>query len=401
MWSCSVKKCLENRQKWSHHITSWDLENKHFGITWCDDASHMCWSKLQRVFHTRWQMLAAQNRSFCSVNFVPVMVSIKSILGATLRIPGGFSDELSEPRSRPSHTKTQFSKQFSEQLQGLVGGNPKFEPKFLEVCFKIGVVPTLLSRPRPNVRQPQTLPFPVGVPCVAKTIYAWTNNFRGRQCVGWKKGGRRNLTPPKTGFWTPLRLVCFPPPSGFIALFSCTEIHDRAGQKLIWRGPDLFGRVRSLVRFLPPYVLHPPYHGQTFLESTKCKCYMWITSRHWFAIIFRARTCVSWSPTSGRSSLCNRCMPDILGNEFIRISRVATCRKCFQSNIQYFHPQWSFFGRDNSHQDLSSGFFICRWRQLGVLTSWHVRGANATSRRADCRWQWFLAVKNWVKVCSG
>ena len=33
---------------------------------------------------------------------------------------------------------------------------------------------------------------------------------------------------------------------------------DRADQKLFWRGPTIFGRARSLVRFLPPYVLHPP-----------------------------------------------------------------------------------------------------------------------------------------------
>ena len=33
-------------------------------------------------------------------------------------------------------------------------------------------------------------------------------------------------------------------------------------QKYFWRGPKTLGRARSLVRFfLPPYVLHPPYHG--------------------------------------------------------------------------------------------------------------------------------------------
>ena len=31
-------------------------------------------------------------------------------------------------------------------------------------------------------------------------------------------------------------------------------------------GPEIFGRVRSLIRFPPPYVSHPAYHGRT------CKC---------------------------------------------------------------------------------------------------------------------------------
>ena len=39
---------------------------------------------------------------------------------------------------------------------------------------------------------------------------------------------------------------------------SCTKIHDRADQKLFWRGPKIFGRAHSLVRFPPPYVLHLP-----------------------------------------------------------------------------------------------------------------------------------------------
>ena len=58
---------------------------------------------------------------------------------------------------------------------------------------------------------------------------------------GGKKRGEENLTkdtPPKNGFWTPLRLVRFQTPSSVVALFfSCTEIQDSAYQKLFWRGP--------------------------------------------------------------------------------------------------------------------------------------------------------------------
>ena len=86
---------------------------------------------------------------------------------------------------------------------------------------------------------------------------------------GGKKRGVENLTndtPPKKGFWTPPRTLRFPPPSGVSALFSCTKMHDRADQKLFWRGPKIFGRARSLVRFPPPIRFAPPpqCHGPTF-----------------------------------------------------------------------------------------------------------------------------------------
>ena len=72
-----------------------------------------------------------------------------------------------------------------------------------------------------------------------------------------KERGVENLTndaPPKKGFWTPARTVRFPARSGVVALFfsSCTKIHDRADQKLFWRGPNFWGRACSLVRFPPP-----------------------------------------------------------------------------------------------------------------------------------------------------
>ena len=70
-----------------------------------------------------------------------------------------------------------------------------------------------------------------------------------------------NDTPPKKGFRTPLVRYVFHPPRVSALCFSCTKIHERADQKLSWRGPKVFGRARSLVRFPPPipyYVLHPP-----------------------------------------------------------------------------------------------------------------------------------------------
>ena len=89
-----------------------------------------------------------------------------------------------------------------------------------------------------------------------------TRSVRGRHGGAEKKRGVENLTndtPPKKGFWTPPRTVRFPPPSGVSALFSCTKIHDRVDQKLFWRGPKIFGRARSLVRFPPPIRFAPPH----------------------------------------------------------------------------------------------------------------------------------------------
>ena len=77
-----------------------------------------------------------------------------------------------------------------------------------------------------------------------------------------KGGGWKNLTndtPPKKGFWTPLVRYVFHPPHVSVLCFSCTEIHDRADQKLFWRGPKIFGRARSLVRFPPPIRFAPPH----------------------------------------------------------------------------------------------------------------------------------------------
>ena len=74
---------------------------------------------------------------------------------------------------------------------------------------------------------------------------------------GWKTS---RMTPlPKRGFGPPLVRYVFHPPQVSVLCFSCTKIHDRADQKLFWRGPKIFGRARSLVRFPPPIRFAPPH----------------------------------------------------------------------------------------------------------------------------------------------
>ena len=72
---------------------------------------------------------------------------------------------------------------------------------------------------------------------------------------GWKTS---RMTPlPKGGFGPPLVRYVFHPPQASALCFSCTKIHDRADQKLFWRGPKIFGRAHSLVRFPPPIRFAP------------------------------------------------------------------------------------------------------------------------------------------------
>ena len=67
------------------------------------------------------------------------------------------------------------------------------------------------------------------------------------------------MTPlPKRGFGPPLVRYVFHPPQVSVLCSSCTKSHDRADQKLFWRGPTIFGRARSLVRFPPPIRFAPP-----------------------------------------------------------------------------------------------------------------------------------------------
>ena len=68
------------------------------------------------------------------------------------------------------------------------------------------------------------------------------------------------MTPlPKRGFGPPLVRYVFHPPQVSVLFFSCTKVHDRADQKLFSRGPKIFGRERSLVRFPPPIRFAPPH----------------------------------------------------------------------------------------------------------------------------------------------
>ena len=86
---------------------------------------------------------------------------------------------------------------------------------------------------------------------------------------GWKTS---RMTPlPKRGFGPPLVRYVFHPPQMSVLCFSCTRIHDRVDQKLFWRGPKIFGRARSLVRFPPPIRFAPP-HVTAQLVSIKVFC---------------------------------------------------------------------------------------------------------------------------------
>ena len=92
---------------------------------------------------------------------------------------------------------------------------------------------------------------------------------------GVEKGGGRKtsrITPlPKRGFGPPLVRYVFHPPQVSVLCFACTKIHDRADQKLLWRGPKIFGRARSLVRFPPPIRFAPPHiTAQIMLLQVQC-----------------------------------------------------------------------------------------------------------------------------------
>ena len=63
----------------------------------------------------------------------------------------------------------------------------------------------------------------------------------------------------KRGFGPPLIQYVFHLLQVSVLCFSCTKIHDRADQKLFWRGRNIFGRARCLVRFLPPKRFAPPH----------------------------------------------------------------------------------------------------------------------------------------------
>ena len=81
---------------------------------------------------------------------------------------------------------------------------------------------------------------------------------------GWKTS---RMTPlPKNPGFGPPSYGAFSTPFGCqCSVFSCTKIHDRADQILFWRGPKIFGRARSLVRFPPPIRFAPPHPDLPFL----------------------------------------------------------------------------------------------------------------------------------------
>ena len=89
-----------------------------------------------------------------------------------------------------------------------------------------------------------------------------SSHLRGRH-GGVEKGGgwkTSRMTPlPKRGFGPPLVRYVFHPSQASALCSSCTKIHDRADQNLFWRGPKIFGRARSLVRFPPPIRFAPPH----------------------------------------------------------------------------------------------------------------------------------------------
>ena len=95
--------------------------------------------------------------------------------------------------------------------------------------------------------------------------------IRGRHGGVEKRGGRKTslMTPlPKRGFGCPPVRYVFHPPQVSMLCSSCRNIHDRAAQKLFWRGPKIFGRARSLVRFPPP-ICSAPLHISGFRKTLR------------------------------------------------------------------------------------------------------------------------------------
>ena len=81
---------------------------------------------------------------------------------------------------------------------------------------------------------------------------------------GWKTS---RMTPlPKRGVIGRGALVryVFHPPQASVLCFSCTKIHDRADQKLFWRGPTIIRESAFSGTFSSPHTFcTPPYHGPT------------------------------------------------------------------------------------------------------------------------------------------
>ena len=84
-----------------------------------------------------------------------------------------------------------------------------------------------------------------------------------------KKRGQENLTKDTL----PEKDVGHPPSSGtfgesLVFLESCARIHDSADQKFFWPAcRHLFGRVRSLVRYPPPFTVCPPLYDSCMAQA--------------------------------------------------------------------------------------------------------------------------------------
>ena len=102
-----------------------------------------------------------------------------------------------------------------------------------------------------------------------------------------KKRGWNDLTndtPPKKGFWTPLVRYVFHPPQVSVLCFSCTRIHDRADQKLFWRGPKILRESALSGTFSSPHTFcTPPYHGPIKALKVMNSCERFIAS--WLAVL--------------------------------------------------------------------------------------------------------------------
>ena len=119
-----------------------------------------------------------------------------------------------------------------------------------------GVVPGVFPRTPPFCFETK------GCSLLARNCSNSRPAVRGRHGGVEKRGGWKTsrMTPlPKRGFGPPLVRYVFHPLQVSVLCFSGTKIHDRADQKLFWRGPKIFGRARSLVRFPPPIRFAPPH----------------------------------------------------------------------------------------------------------------------------------------------
>ena len=84
---------------------------------------------------------------------------------------------------------------------------------------------------------------------------------------GWKTS--RMTPPPKKGcHWTPPRTVRFHPPQVSVLCFACTKSTTEKTRSSFGGVQKFLGERVLWYVFLPPYVLHPPYHGPKSLAAS-------------------------------------------------------------------------------------------------------------------------------------